>query len=331
MPLHTTARITACALMTIASLSAHAAEGCVPVKLTAPAGGEDLCYGTAAWQERTLGGQWLKQQFDFQRATSGAARAPLIIWAHPNGATKTLRPGSATFQALVPPALEAGFAFASIEFRHPVVNEGNNPDTPVPHLDIARAIQFIRANAEALGVDKRNIFIVSQSRGSLGVWTALQDDMADPDANSVVRRQSTRVNAVFAFNAQTTYDGREFADLFIVPRDRPTAVERFIGNHPKYEQFGSAIRSVNAGLQPDPPVFLRYDAPVVPRLVTLEEMDDQHDEVHYPNFGPALCAAYDAAFGSEKRCWYQADRRFEGNLKAAFAGYVKFFQGYLKP
>lgn len=328
MPFHTTARIAACALLAIA-LSAHAEEGCVPVPLTAPASGEDLCYGKAAWKEPTLGNQWLKQQFDFQRATSGAKRAPLIIWAHPNGTTKTLRPGTPIFHALVPPALQAGFAFASIEFRHPVTNEGSNPDTPVPHLDIARAIQFIRANAEALGVDKRNIFIVAQSRGSLGVWTALQDDMADPDG-TVVQKQSTRVSAVFAFNAQTTYDGREFADLFIVPRDRPDFVADFATDHPKYLQFQSAIRSVSGGQLPDPPVFLRHDAPLVPGQLTLEQMEQQ-DAEHYPNFGKALCDAYDLVFGVGQRCWYQADSRFAGNPRAAFAGYVSFFQRYLQP
>lgn len=318
----------------VALLAAHAmawSVGCVPMDLVAPVDGHDICYGTASWSEPTLGGTTLSQTFDLVRpaTVSASSAVPLIVWAHPNGMSKALPVSSATYKALVPPALSAGFAFASIEFRHPVVNEEPLNSDPVPHLDLARAVQFIRANAKALGIDPRNIFVVGQSRGSLALWTVLQDDMADPNSADRVAQQSTRASAAWMVNAQTTYDGHEFSELFVVPRDRPTFNALFDLEHPKHAQFGSAIKSVNAGAQADPPVVLRYDSTVVSKLLTLEELA-AYDIVHYPNFGVALCAAYEAAFGNASRCSYKADPLYKDNPQAAFQGYVSFFQRYLR-
>lgn len=318
-----------CSTLFFASCHAVGAFACVPTPLPPGAQGADLCYGVAEWNEPTLNGRRLEQAFDFYRVPTSSP-APLVIWAHPNGSSKRLSPDGEVYKALVLPALASGFSFASIEFRHPVTNEAeaDSPTNPgVPHRDIARAIQFIRANASALGIDKRNVFLVGGSRGTLTLWTALQDDMAIPDSPDPVARQSKRVNAVFGVNAQTTYDGLEFADLFLVPEDRPVAKAAWRLEHPKYAQFGSAIRSVNAGPRPDPPVMLRYDQPFVRRLITLQELEGMV-EVHYPDFGLALCAAYAEAFGSSTRCSADADPRYT-HAAGAYAGYIAFFKAHL--
>lgn len=312
--------------------AAQAQQSCKPVALPPGAQGPDLCYGKETWQEPTLHNAWIKQDFDFYRAPS-TTPVPLIIWAHPNGMSKALPVSSPMYQALVVPALRAGYSFASIEFRHPVVNENlpnSATDPRVPHYDVAHALQFIRANADALGIDKHNVFFVGQSRGTLTIWTALQDDMARPNSSDPAARESTRVNAVYGVKAQTTYDGTEFANLFIVKEDRPTFIADFNAEHPHYAQFGSAIRSVSAGVDPDPPVRLIYDSPVVPRRVTYEEML-QMDSIHYPNFGPALCQTYVVAFGNSARCTYDANTRYKDDPIAEFAGYVEFFDQYRVP
>jgi hypothetical protein len=308
--------------------TAQAQSGCMPVALTPQTPTKDICYGTAAWREPTLGEVWLQQRFDFYPApgASETTPAPLIVWAHPNGSSKSIAPGSGADNVLLKPALAAGFAFASVEFRHPVVNE-NEADSPsnsgVPHHDLARALQFIRANAGALGIDRRNVFVVGGSRGTLSLWTVLQNDMAIPTSADPVARQSTRANAVFAYNAQTTYDGREFADLFLVEAERPAFKAAWQAQHPKYAQFGSAIQSASAD---DPPVMLRYDQAFVGRLVTQQELAGV-DSVHYPDYGLAICAAYRIA-GIGTRCTVEADPRFDG--AAGYAGYVEFFRQHLR-
>jgi hypothetical protein len=331
-PLRRTSRhLRSCAaivLLWCACATAQAQSGCVPATLTPGAAGKDLCYGTAAWREPTLGGIWLQQRFDFHRApgASGDTLVPLIVWAHPNGSSKSIVPGSAADSVLLQPALAAGFSFASVEFRHPVVNENeadSSTNPGVPHRDLARALQFIRANAVALGVDRRNVFVVGGSRGTLSLWNVLQDDMAIPTSPDPVASQSTRVNAAFAYNAQTTYDGREFADLFLVEADRPAFKATWQAQHPKYAQFGSAIQSASAD---DPPVMLRYDQAFIGRAVTQQELLAV-DYVHYPDYGLAICAAYRTA-GIGARCTVEADPRFAG--MAGFQGYVDFFRAHLR-
>lgn len=321
-------RLVALIALAIPAFGAHAA-GCTPIKLVAPVDPQNICYGNVEWSEPTIGGKLLKQNFNLYRPPlSASVKTPLVVWAHPNEMTKLLPTSQGMYKALVPQALNAGFSFISLEFRHPVVNEEPQTPAPVPHTDIARALQFIRANADALGIDARNIFVVGQSRGTLGLWTVLQDDMADLSSPDPVSRQSTRANAAWMFNAQTTYDGHEFSELFLVPRDRPAFNDQFDQEHPKHAQFGSSIKSVNSGKQADPPVVLRYDSYVVPKQLTLEELA-QYDAIHYPNFGPALCDAYQVAFGNTTRCTYKADPVYKDNPEAAFQGYINFFKKHL--
>jgi hypothetical protein len=319
------------ALLLIASATAQAQSGCIPKPLQRVGQAVvDLCYGPAAWREPSLGGRWLQQSFDFYPAPSGTTLpAPLIIWAHPNGSSKAIAPGSPTYLALVAPALEAGFSFASIEFRHPVVNDAE-ADSPanlgVPHYDIARALQFMRASAWALGIDRRNVFLLARSRGTLALWTATQNDMADPFSSDPVSRQSTRVNAVYAYNAQTTYDGLEFGELFIVPSDREIHNAAFRREYPTYAQFGSAVRSVSAD---DPPVKLFYDQTFIGRQVTLQELEGV-DEVHYPGYGVALCDAYRQA-GIAEKCEVNHDPIYANTTLVFGRNYVDFFKKYLRP
>jgi hypothetical protein len=310
------------ALLLSTCILSSAAFACTPQPLSAApeeAVRRNLCYGSATWNEPTLDGHpLLEQVFDYFPLPGGSS-APLVIWAHPNGKTKWLKAGNESYAALVQQAHDQGFAFASLEFRHPVTNEDI---VPAPHRDIAQAIQFIRANSTALDIDADNLFLVGQSRGSLGLWTALQNDMADPNSDDAVLRQSTRVNAVFAFQGQTTYDGREFADLFLVEGARRAAKAKWKRDHEQYALFGSAIKSVS---DDDPPAMLRYAEPFVDRLLSAAEMV-AHDPLHYPDMGSALCTAYAQAFDDNQHC------SAEDNVPAgqAFDGYAQFFRQHLR-
>ncbi|WP_010458736.1 alpha/beta hydrolase [Acidovorax radicis] len=297
----------------------EAPPGCTP---TAPAtrtlspdkDHDTLCWGNVGWNEPTLDGAALQQNLDFYPATGSASAttAPLIVWAHPNGRTKAL---DATLRdTLLKPALLGGYAFASLEFRHPVVNAPTQPNSPVPHTDIAQALNYLVAHASALQVDPRNIFLVGQSRGTLGVWTALQPHLTSP-----------RVRAVFGVNAQTSYDGNDFAQWFLVEPARDDFLRAFNRKNPNADRYGSAVRDVTRNA---PAVHLRYDSPVVGRQLTLAEMQQQ-DALHYPDFGPALCKAYTQA--QAKACSYDADSRYHDRPDLAYEGYVRFFDRHRAP
>jgi len=313
------------AVATLASPSISRA--CTPERLPDGAHGTKLCWGDQTWFSKGKHPVVREQIFDFYPSGRGPM-APLIVYFHPDGTTNHISPGSGADIRLLQPALQAGYAFASVEFRHPVDDDEylNAPDDPrVPHWDAARATQFIRANAKALGIDMRRVFFVGHSRGSLSIWTALQPDMADPDSPDPVARESTRVLALVEYQGQTTYRDREFAKLFIVKRDRASLEETYETDHPKWEQFGSAIDSVDAT---SPPISLRYRDEYPGHAITLDKLQSKYSQDHYPGQGPKLCEAYERAQAAAGCVVYM-------NVPTdhAFDGYLDFFaaHGGLEP
>jgi hypothetical protein len=156
---------------------------------------------------------------------------------------------------------------------------------------------------------------VGQSRGTLGVWTALQPANIAPP-----------VRAVFAVNAQTSYRGEDFAQWFLVPSARKPFLQDFYDRNPNADRYGSAVRDVTRDA---PAVHLRYDSPVVGQPLTLEQMR-QHDALHFPDFGPKLCEAYAAAQAGAS-CSYVADARLHNRPARAYDGYVQFFDRHRMP
>jgi hypothetical protein len=231
----------------------------------------------------------MSQTLDFYAAN--VENAPVIMYFHPNSTNSHILVGSLLYQTLVQPALDAGFAVVTVEFRHPVVNQDqwNSPtDSRVPHWDAARAIQWVRANAQFTGIDKRNLFVVGHSRGTLSLWTALQPDFADLNSPDPISHESTHALAALGYQAQTMYNGLEFDSLYLVPSDVPQADADFIAANPPYQQFGSDIDSVNSTSLP---VMLRYQDSFIPYQISYAYMQTL-DYIHYPDFGITLCSKY---------------------------------------
>lgn len=83
--------------------------------------------------------------------------------------------------------------------------------------DGARAIQFLRLNAEKYNIDPDRISVSGFSAGGvMAAWIALHDDLADPESADEVLRQSSRVNACWIFKSQVhplyLSDWIEYAD-----------------------------------------------------------------------------------------------------------------------
>ena len=126
---------------------------------------------------------------------------PLVIFAHANGRTYRNcmdEPQSGDVRLLR--FLDDGYSVASIEFRHP--SQGG----PQPGIDISRAVQFFKYNAAKFNVNPDKIVLVGRSLGSIGLYSSLAPDMADPGNANPVLRMSTKVAGIFQGNAQTTWN-----------------------------------------------------------------------------------------------------------------------------
>lgn len=145
---------------------------------------------------------------------NGPAPAPLVLFIHGGGfSSGTKESFHKRFAPEINAWLNAGFGVATINYRY--LNEG--PDGVKNSLrDIQRCLQFIRYHATELGIDKNRIGCMGQSAGAgASIWLGVHDDLADPNSNDPIARESTRVQAVAAINPQSSYDIFSWDPLFM--------------------------------------------------------------------------------------------------------------------
>jgi acetyl esterase/lipase len=214
-------------------------------------------------------------------------------------------------------AHDNGYHFISMDFRHPVADQylaGYPVGTPVPHTDVKAALTFLRTNAAKMKIDVSKMYAFGHSRGTLALWQAVQSDSAG------------LVKAVVGYQAQTTYQCQQFADLFMVPGTKTDQdVAECMQDSPYYAQFGSAWSGVRPELklhvllQYKEKFYLQSDAPNETRVkpITAQELK-QYDRVHYPNFGMAFYNAMTAnalgTFMNRPLDLIPEERQFEGWL-----------------
>lgn len=225
-------------------------------------------WGPVEWFEPEVR-KVLKQDLDYFPVSRDQAPTPVIVYAHAAMTTKFISPNQGVYLTLVQPARAAGMSVISIEYRHPVKDDYI---VPAPHDDIAEAMRWIREHAAQLRVDTDNVFLLGHSRGTLALWTALRYQ-SDPQV---------RVNAVYGYNAQSTYRGDEMAERFLIESDRARFVADYEAKHPQHALFGSALDE--SGLA-NPPILLHYEKPFYRTLVPAAAFAE-----HHPDFGLAMCS-----------------------------------------
>ncbi len=77
---------------------------------------------------------------------------------------------------------------------------------PTQTDDCLRAIQFVRDNAAKWNIDPKRIGVTGGSAGGhLSLWVALHDDIANPNSEDPVERQSSRVACAVSFAGPTDW------------------------------------------------------------------------------------------------------------------------------
>src|SRR6056300_498018 len=108
--------------------------------------------------------------------------------------------------------LQAGISVVAINYR--LIKRDPDKDTtpPVkaPLHDAARALQFVRSKAKEWNIDKERIGAAGGSAGACSsLWLAFHDDLADPDSDDPVARESSRLWCAAVIGAQTSLDPRQ--------------------------------------------------------------------------------------------------------------------------
>ena len=162
---------------------------------------------------------------------------------------------------------------------------------PAQMHDSARALQFLRLHAERYHIDPARVGAVGGSAGAgISQWLAFHDDLADPANPDRVLRQSTRLAAVAAFNAQASYDPRFIKKLMNTNQVHPALVALFgmrssaDAENPKFFPLFEDSSPINHLTADDPPILLFYGQ----RNDPLPENSPGKAHIHHPKFGFAL-------------------------------------------
>jgi acetyl esterase len=222
---------------------------------------------------------------DFWRART-AGPAPLVLFIHGGG----FRNGDkkALAAARLNGYLEAGFAVAAINYRLT-----DTAPFPAQYLDCGRALQFLRFRAKEWNVDPELVASTGSSAGAgTSMWLAFHDDMADPNSEDPVSRQSTRLTCIAVDNAQSSYDPR-FSEKIGIPRpnfERNPFFLPFYGikaeeiDTPRAYKLYEDAAPITYLTRDDPPAHLSYSYANEPCDAT----SNVSLVVHHPRLGLAL-------------------------------------------
>lgn len=235
-----------------------------------------------------------KQLIHFWKAESDKP-TPVLLFIHGGGWMAGGRMSGLT--EMLPEILDAGISVASVEYRFipEATADGVVPPVKGPLHDAARALQFVRSKAAEWNIDKQRIGASGGSAGACSsLWLAFHSDMADPDSDDPVARESTRLWCAAVRGAQTTLDPQQMKEW--TPNSRYGGhAFGFTGDKEKklsqFDEFLSrrdTIKPWIAEYSPyalvsadDPPVHLYYSAP--PALGK-----PQKDPTHTSNCGVKL-------------------------------------------
>jgi hypothetical protein len=241
---------------------------------------------------------------------------PVLVSIHGGG----FRGGNKSVSGgILKECLESGISVVAITYRL-----SDEAIAPAQFLDSARAIQFIRHNAKEWKLDPTRIAATGGSAGAgISLWLGFHDDLADPDNEDPVLRQSTRLTCMAVYNGQTSYDPRFIRDLFPgTTTYKESALAQLFGvdlnklddlPQEKYRLF-EEVSALPHLTKDDAPAALFYgsklDTPITSRGIG----------IHHPRFGKALKGKMDE-LGIECE-FHTGIRRGDGWTKLT-VGFVK--------
>ena len=208
-----------------------------------------------------------RQRFDLWSVPDAKQATPLVIYIHGGG----FRGGDkrAFNGSLIDYYRERGIAFASLNYRLSDVGP-----YPIMMNDCARALQTIRHNAKKWNINAEKIGCFGGSAGAgISLWLAFHDDLADPESDDPIARQSTRIVAAGTSGGQSTYDMRTFRKWFEVPDLEPhEALIPFYGVEKESDWESKRVielmedaSSINhLSKDDDAPVYMTYNQGDVP-------------------------------------------------------------------
>ena len=235
-----------------------------------------------------------RNKLDFWKAPSDKP-TPLFINIHGGGWMGGDKSGFGTKEQLKP-FFDAGISVASINYRFiPQAMEDNVvPPVKGPLGDAARALQFLRSKAAEWNIDKTRVAATGGSAGACtSLWLAFHDDLADPNSNDPIARESTRLTCAAVNVAQTSLDpkqlrewmpnasyaGHAFGYYKPAPHSRADEFKEALADREKLIPWIKEYSPIELVTKDDPPIYLEYGNNVPPASGELAK-DPTHSAVY---------------------------------------------------
>ena len=220
---------------------------------------EDVAYGS---HERL--------KLDLWKAKSDQP-TPILVFFHGGGGDKLMYRGN----RLLAFCLKNGISAAAVNYR-----PNNQFPFPVPMQDAGRAIQFLRHKATEFNLDPKRVAATGTSLGAnVSTWLAYHDDIADPNSDDPVLRQSSRLRFVIAGAGQTFNDMELFRER-VYPYPVPGA------ENERSRDKAREISAIYHVTKDDPPIFMHYGTVLQP--LPLPKDTPRGELIHNPAFGLLL-------------------------------------------
>jgi acetyl esterase/lipase len=196
----------------------------------------------------------------------------------------------------IQPYLDNGISVAAINYRfiRQAMEQKVEPPVKACLHDAARALQTIRSKAKEWNIDPNRVGATGGSAGACtSVWLALHDDLANPNSDDPIARQSTRLTCAAVSGAQTSLDPKQLREW--IPnaiyaghafgfaqegRNRPEEFELLLANREKVLPWIKEYSPIELVTKDDPPIYLDYPNQKTPPVLGQPEGDPTHSAIY---------------------------------------------------
>jgi len=266
-----------------------------------------------------------RNELDFYQASSDRP-TPLIIYIHGGGFVGGNK--NSIDPKMLQAAKAAGISVASLHYRFV---DGDRVIFPVPQHDCARALQFLRSKASEWNIDPKRVACYGGSAGAgISMWLGFHDDLADPNHEDPIARQSTRIAAIGTLGGQGTYDPIKIKDLVggrawehpsIFKVYGVKSADEALNPTPEQRKLYDEASAITHLTKDDPPLYMVYSEPDIVPPATARP----GEFIHHPNFGKQLKKAMDE-LGIENVYVHTADAKGRKPYQEMLEFFQKSFQ-----
>ncbi len=225
-----------------------------------------------------------KNTLDLWKA-AGTQPRPLLIYIHGGSWTGNDKTQVSKY-VKVADWLAKGVSVASIDYRY-----STDAILPAPVYDAARAVQFLRSQAQVLNIDPSHVALGTSAGGCSTLWLLFHDDLADPLSSDPVLRESSRVQGAYGMFPQTSIDPVTLTNWISGLAASYPMIYRSVGassytnmmqNYAQHKPLFDEFSPINHMDAQDPPLFLYYNPDLTLPPLTADAA------IHHAMFGIKL-------------------------------------------